>query len=301
MWSRLMPPAPNATDLPTPLTTGNVRRRSIREQLLDDDEDDVRPPPCKKRAHFPIRSLLDKCKQRGSNNDGVTFVPGGNKRHVQTGISVSPDSSTLEKLQREVLCPFLAIHILIYCFTGSYAALRVTLHSHGLKDVAKAGSLLAVEADERLNSNLAKLHKIISEERQVSAACLDAEVDSQIKNQHGQMRSQTVQIRSELSKFRDLESERCRQLSQLWISWERTQSDINKLSKTLHALLDHDTSRLTRGIFSNVECSEKEDRDIDRCSKQALDEMAACEDEFHEKLKGQEAHILEAMLNFSLG
>ncbi|RYC61265.1 hypothetical protein CHU98_g4939 [Xylaria longipes] len=281
MWARLLPSALSA--LPTPLPTGNVRRKNVREQLLDNDEDDAHPPPLKKRAHFSMRPIFDKYKRRESSSNDVSIDPRRSQRHDQTSPSPAPDSHMIEELKRR------------------YAALRVTLHSNGVKNVAKTEEALAAEADEKISANLSKLSKIASKARQISKTCLDYEVDVGITDKSGQERTQAAQIGKELSRHQDLEAERCRQLARLWISWENTQADINQLSNKLHRLFERDPFKVTSGMSSNCEWTDNDDLDTDRRSKQVVEDMIACEEEFQEKLKDEETNILEAMLSFSLG
>ncbi|KAI0551951.1 hypothetical protein F4679DRAFT_114667 [Xylaria curta] len=281
MWARLVPSVSSA--FPTPLPTGNVRRKTVREQLLDNDEDDARPPPLKKQAHHSVRSIFDKYRRRENNSDDILIDPRRNQQHGQASHSPTPDSPMIEDLKRR------------------YAALRVTLHSNGVKDVAKTEEALAAEADKKISANLSKLDKIASKAGELSATCLDYEVDTLITNRDGHNRTHIVQIREVLSRHQDLEVERRRELAQLWSSWDDTQADINELSKKLHELFERDASNVTSGMSSYCDWSENDDLDIDRRSKQVVEDMIACEEEFQEKLKDEETNILEAMLSFSLG
>ncbi|KAI0479577.1 hypothetical protein F4859DRAFT_440586 [Xylaria cf. heliscus] len=281
MWVRLAPFTSSA--FPTPLSTDNMRRKNVREQLLDEGEDDARPPRPKKQAHYSMRPIFDKYKRCKNKDDGISTHPRQNQRHDQASPSPVPDSPMIEELKRR------------------YAALRVTLHSNGVKDVAKTEEALAADADEKIGANLSRLNRISSKACQLSTACLDCEVDAQTTDKGGQERTRTVQIRKELSRYKDLEAGRCRQLARLWRHWEDTQADINELTNKLHDLLERDPSKVTSGMFSNCEWAEKDDLDIDRRSKQVVEDMKACEEEFHEKLKDEETDILKAMLSFSLG
>ncbi|KAI0443744.1 hypothetical protein F4803DRAFT_574161 [Xylaria telfairii] len=281
MWTRLASSALSA--FPTPLPSVNVRRKNAREQLLDNDEDDACPPPHKKQAHYSMRPIFDKYKPHESTDNNSSIDPRQNERHRQASPSPVPNSPMIEELKCR------------------YAALRVTLHSNGVKDVAKTEEALAVEAQEKISANLSKLGKIASKECQLSASCLDCEVDTQTINKDGQKGTRAMQIRKELSRHQDLDAERCRRLAQLWDCWENTQADINKLTNELHELLGRDPSKVTSGMSSNCEWAEKEDIDIDRRSKEVVEDMMACEEDFHENLKDEETNILEVMLNSSLG
>ncbi|KAI0858091.1 hypothetical protein F4860DRAFT_517149 [Xylaria cubensis] len=281
MWARLIPSASSA--FPTPLPTGNVRRKNVREQLLDNDEDDARPPPLKKQAHYSMRSIFDKYKRRASDSGDTLIDPCRDQQRGQASPSPAPDPPMIEDLKRR------------------YAALRVTLHSNGVKDVSKTEEALAAEADKKISANLSKLDKIVSKACELSATCLDYEVDTLIKNRDGQERTHTVQVREVLSRHQDLEVERCRQLARLWSSWGDAQADIIELSNKLHEFFERDPSKVTSGMSSNCDWTENDDLDIDRRSKQVVEDMIACEEEFQEKLKDEETNILEAMLSFSLG
>ncbi|KAI0450259.1 hypothetical protein F5B21DRAFT_440426 [Xylaria acuta] len=279
MWARLVPSAPSA--FPTPIPTDNVRRKNVREQLLDNDEDDARPPPLKKRAHYYMRPIFDKYKRHESNDD-ISIDPRRNQRRDQASPSPAPDSPMIENLKRR------------------YATLRVTLHSNGVKDVAKTEEALAAEADKKISANLSMLNKIASKVRQLSETCLDYEFDTKTRDKYGQERAREMQVGKELSRHRDLEAERCRQLARLWSSWEKTQADINELTNKLHELFERDPSKVTSGMSSNCEWADKDDLDIDRRSKQVVEDMMACEEEFQEKLEDEKTNILEAMFSFSL-
>ncbi|KAJ8120746.1 hypothetical protein ONZ43_g2624 [Nemania bipapillata] len=158
-----------------------------------------------------------------------------------------------------------------------------------------------MEVDEKINANLSKLSKIRSKARQLGASSLDREVDIEISSQDGQKRTRISQIRSALSNYQEAQTERSNQLAQLWSSWEKTQADIDELSNTIRALCERESFNGTSGMSSNRDWADKEDLDAGRRSKQVVEDMTACEEEFQEKLKDEEANILEAMLKCSLG
>ncbi|KAI1154604.1 hypothetical protein F4825DRAFT_448360 [Nemania diffusa] len=278
MWTRLFPSA-----LPTPLHSEDGRRKTVREQLLDEDEDDAHPPPPKKRAHYSMHPIFDKYKRRKINDDNLPIDRLRGRRHARTSLSPIPESPILEGLKR------------------NYAALRVTLHSNGVKDVSKTEESLAMEVEEMINANISTLSKIGSKARQLCASSLDCEVDTQISSEDGQQRTRTLRLGSAISKYQETEAERSKQLAQLWSSWEKTQNDIDELSNTLRVLLERESFNGTSGMSSNRAWADKEDLDIDRRSRQVVEDMTACEEEFQEKLKDEEANILEAMLKCSLG
>ncbi|KAF2973499.1 hypothetical protein GQX73_g225 [Xylaria multiplex] len=242
MWTRLFPQA-----LPTPLHTGNVRRKNVRERLLDQDEDDTSPPPMKKRAHYSIRPLFDK--YNGHN----------------------------------------------------YATLRVTLHSSAAKDIAKTEEALAIETKEKVDANISRLNKVATKEHELSLSTLDCEVDAEVTREDGQKRTSPRKARIALSSYQEVEVERTKELAQLWGSWENTHTDADEVWNKFQELFKRGFCKGTRGISSNREWIDKEDFDIERRIKQVVDDMTACEDEFQENLKDEEANILEAMLECSLG
>ncbi|KAI0102042.1 hypothetical protein GGR51DRAFT_301761 [Nemania sp. FL0031] len=277
MWTRMFPSA-----LPTPLHSDGVRRRNVRKQLLDEDEDGVRPLLPKKKAQYSMYPIFDKYK-RHKSNDSLSIDHLRAQRYNRASLSPIPESPIIEDLKR------------------NYATLRVILHSNGVKDVSKAEEALSIEAEEKINANLFKLSKIGSTARQLAASSLDYEVDVQVTKNNGQQKTCTHQVKVALSRYQDLEAKRSKQLVHLWTSWEKIQTDIEELSSKLQVLIDCEPPTRTSGISSNRELASKEDLDIDRRSKQVVEDMTACEEEFQEKLKDEEANILEAMLKCSLG
>ncbi|KAI1133456.1 hypothetical protein F5Y10DRAFT_229072 [Nemania abortiva] len=277
MWTRLFP-----STLPTPSHTGDLRRKNVREQLLDEDEDDARPPLPKKQAHYSIYPIFDKYKRRRSNDSLLTDRLRG-RRQNRASLSPIPESPVIEELKR------------------NYATLRVTLHSNGVKDVSKNEEALATEVDGGINANLSKLSKIESKARQLSASSLGYEVDVQISNKNGRQETRTEQVKIALSRYQEIETERSERLAQLWRSWEKSQTDIEELSNKLRVLFGREPPNGTSGMSSSCGRADKEDPDIERRSKQVVEDMTACEEEFQEKLKDEEANILEAMLKCSLG
>ncbi|GAP89506.1 hypothetical protein SAMD00023353_3800220 [Rosellinia necatrix] len=279
MWARLFP---SEGALPSPLHTDDPRHKSVREHLPDQHEDDAHSPPPKKRARYSILPIFDKYK-RYDRGDGSSIERFPLQRRDQASPSPAPESPLVEKLKR------------------NYAALRVTLHSNGIKDIVEIEEALATEVEEKITTNISQLNKIASKARELCASSLDCEVDTQISNKDGQQRTRTMQVGRALSRYQELEAERSSQLAQLWGSWEKAQSDIDELSNKLHELFERDSFQGTSGMSSNREWADREDLDIDRRIKQVVEDMTACEDEFQEKLKDEETNILEAMLKCSLG
>ncbi|TGJ88618.1 hypothetical protein E0Z10_g139 [Xylaria hypoxylon] len=278
MWTRLFPPA-----LPTPLHTEDVRRKNVRERLLDQDEDDACPPPLKKRAHYSIHPIFDKYNGRKSNECDLKIDRLRDPRHNRGSPSTAPESPMIEKLKH------------------NYATLRVTLHSSAAKTVAGTEEALAIEMKEKVNANISLLNKVASRERELSASTLDCEVDTELTSKDGQKRTCIRQALGALSSYQETEAERTKQLTQLWDSWEKIQTDADELWNKFHELARREPRKGTSGISSNREWIDKEDFDIECRIKQVVEDMTACEDEFHEKLKDEETNILEAMLECSLG
>ncbi|KAI1435226.1 hypothetical protein GGR50DRAFT_694392 [Xylaria sp. CBS 124048] len=280
MWARLFSPA-----LPTPLHSEDVARKNIRGQPPGEDENDAHSPlPRKKRAHHSMLPVLDKYKRHKPNDDELSMDRFRDRRYNQASPSPVPESPMIEELKR------------------NYAALRVSLHSKAVKDVATTEKGLVAQTEENINDNLSKLCKIDAKARQLCASSLDCEVDTQISNKEDQQRIVTVQVRNALSRYQDIEAKRSEQLAQLWEAWETAQADVEALSSNLHELFDRERANGTSGMSSsNRECSDQEDLDIGRRSKQVVEDMASCEEEFHEKLKDEETNVLEAMLKCSLG
>ncbi|KAI1824306.1 hypothetical protein F4861DRAFT_539189 [Xylaria intraflava] len=280
MWARLFSPG-----LPTPLHS-DVGHKNTREALQCEDENDAplsRPPP-KKRVRYSMHQIFDKYKTRKISNDELSIDRSRGRRYTRASPSPAPEPPIIEVLKR------------------NYAALRVTLHSKAMKDVAKAEAALVMEAEEKIKANLSNLYKIDTKVHQLCASSLDCEVDTQISSKNDQRRTITIQMRNALSRYRDIEAKRSQQLAQLWATWETTQTNIEGLANRFHDLLGRESPKGTSGISSvNREWSDKEDLDIGRRSKQLVEDMASCEEEFQEKLKDEETNILEAMLKCSLG
>lgn len=154
----------------------------------------------------------------------------------------------------------------------------MTLHSNGVKDIAKTEEALVIEAEEKINASLSKIGKVASKARQLYTSSLDCEVDTQITTKDGEQRIRTVQVRRALSRYQEIESERSKKLAQLWISWEKTQSDVDELSNKLRVLFERGPSKGTSGISSNHRRADMEDHDIDLRSKQVVEDMTACEE-----------------------
>ncbi|KAI0540651.1 hypothetical protein GGR58DRAFT_521712 [Xylaria digitata] len=279
MWTRLFPQA-----LPTPLHTGNVRRKNVRERLLDQDEDDASPPPMKKRAHYSIRPIFDKYNGRNKTNEsGPQIDQLRNSRDNRANPSTVPESPMIEKLKH------------------NYATLRVALHSSAAKDIAKTEEALAIETKEKVSANISRLNKVASKEHELSVPTLDCEVDAQLTSKDGQERTCAGKARSELSSYQEIEAGRTKQLAQLWDSWEKTYTEADDIWNKFQELFKRELCKGTSGISSNREWTDKEDFDIERRIKQVVEDMTACEDEFQENLKDEETNILEAMLECSLG
>ncbi|KAI3317973.1 hypothetical protein HD806DRAFT_351760 [Xylariaceae sp. AK1471] len=163
--------------------------------------------------------------------------------------------------------------------TGNYAVLRLTLHSDALKQVEKIQEALTLEVGEKIDVNLAKISKITDKANQLSTSSLDCEVEQQIATKDNQQRIATVQVRAALARYQKMEAERSNQLDQLWGLWEKSQTDIDKLSNKLHNLFEREPTRGTRGMSSSsCEWADQEDLDIGRRSKQVVEDMTACEE-----------------------
>jgi hypothetical protein len=107
MWTRLFPSA-----LPTPLRSGDVRRKTIREQLLDEDEDDAHPPLPKKRAHYSMHPIFEKYKRRKINDDDLSIDRLRGRRQPRTSLSPIPESPILENLKRRFSFCLIAVLII---------------------------------------------------------------------------------------------------------------------------------------------------------------------------------------------
>jgi hypothetical protein len=155
----------------------------------------------------------------------------------------------------------------------------VTLHSNALKQVEETQEALTLEVEDKIDASLAKLSKIAGKTNQLSTSCFDCEVEQQISTEDNQQRMATVQVRAALSRYQELEAERSKRLSQLWGSWEKMQTNTDKLSNQLQLLFDREPAKGTRRISSlDREWADQEDLELSRRGKLVVEDMAACED-----------------------
>ncbi|KAI1303294.1 hypothetical protein F5Y03DRAFT_189018 [Xylaria venustula] len=278
MWARLIPPT-----LPTPLHSVGVRRKNIRKRLLDEDESDTRPLSPKKHARHSIHPIFDIYKLRKANEDDTSTHQLRGRRHSRTSSSPAPEPPMIMKLK------------------GAFAELRVTLHSNGAKNAAKAEQALAVYAEEKIKINISKLNEVASSECKLSASILDCEVDTELNSKDGQKRTVAYNARRAVSEYQRIEAERIQQLAHLWRSWESIQTNIDELSGRLHELFERGRSSGRSGMSSNGEYTAKEDFDIDRRIKQVVDDMAACEEKFQKKLKNEQSSIFHSIFESTFG
>ncbi len=132
--------------------------------------------------------------------------------------------------------------------------------------------------EEKVKANISKLNKVASKERELSVPFLDCEVDTELNNKYGQKRAGIEHARKAVSRYQEIEAERIQQLTHLWGSWEKAQTDINELVDKLHELFAREPFNGRSGISSNGEWTDKEDFDIDRRIKQVVEDMTACEE-----------------------
>ncbi|KAI0514559.1 hypothetical protein F5B22DRAFT_232169 [Xylaria bambusicola] len=276
MWTRPLTPT-----LPTPLRSDDMHRRNLRECLVNQDTSDVHPPSPKKNTRYSIHPIFDKYKRPTTNSDGYRAQRLRDPARNQGNTSPVAESHMIKRLNRD------------------YAALRVTLHSNTAKDATEVEAALAVDVEHQVKSNISKLGKIADRERELATSILDCEVDTQISNKDGQKRPSAVHVRSEVSGYQQIEAESDQKLARLWCSWEEAQADIDELSGKLHDLFEHEPSSGTSGMSSNMEWMDKEDLDIDRRIKKVVDDMAACEEDFQQKLKYEDTNIFKAIFQSS--
>jgi hypothetical protein len=96
MWTRLFAP-----DLPSPLSTKDLRHKKVRERLIEEDGDDARPSSCKKRARYSIHPIFEKYKPRKSNEDDVSIDRIRNRQHVPASLSPELESPLVKELHRK--------------------------------------------------------------------------------------------------------------------------------------------------------------------------------------------------------
>ncbi|KAK5628667.1 hypothetical protein RRF57_004382 [Xylaria bambusicola] len=262
---------------------------SLRECPVNEDTGNVRPPSPKKSMRCSIHPIFDKYKRPTSNGDGYHTQQLRNLARNQAEYSPVAESPMIKRLNRD------------------YAALRVTLHSNTAKDTTEVEAALAEDVEHKVKSNISKLQKIASRERELTTSILDCEVDTQISNTDGQKRPSAVHVRSEVSRYQQIDTESVRKLAHLWSSWEEAQTDVDKLSDKLHDLFEHEPSNGISGMSSNTEWMDKEDLDIDRRIRKVVDDMAACEEgdvlienqDFQQKLKYEDTKIFKAIFQSS--
>ncbi|KAI0842608.1 hypothetical protein F5Y06DRAFT_292541 [Hypoxylon sp. FL0890] len=279
-----------------------VRPKAFKHRLLlDDDEDNGTRAPSPKRhrqGHYSIAPLFDKYKRvRADEEDQASTRL--HVRRQRPSPSPEPDHPLVTELDER------------------YAALRATLHSAALSALSTAEADLLSYSESNIRSNRAKMATLESQLNKLLAPLQDLTVDYTATGSDGRERTETVAMRDAISAFEAKLESTAAELEQLWTSWAEAQAEIEDLGEEMlslsgsrngsdnSVLVDEtrrsaagDMTRGTNGISpSHAEALDAFAADLDKASKEVVEEMMTYEEKFLKEIEKEAGNILHSFLN----
>ncbi|OTA84713.1 hypothetical protein M434DRAFT_16343 [Hypoxylon sp. CO27-5] len=265
--------------------------------LLDDYEDDDTHPPSPKRykqGHYSIAPLFDKYKRPRVDEEDQASSRLHNRRR-RPSPSPEPDHPLVTELDER------------------YATLRATLHSAALSALSTTESSLLAQSESSIRSNRQKLSALDTRLSKLVAPLQGLTVDYTATGSSGRERTVAVAVRDAISAFEAKLGSAAAELEGLWASWAEAQAEIEDLGSSMLGSRNGSDSREpadgtrrnaaasgTSGIspsHSHAEAFDAFGADLDKASKEAVEEMTTYEEKFLKEIEKEAGNILHSFLN----
>ncbi|KAI0137949.1 hypothetical protein F4776DRAFT_95974 [Hypoxylon sp. NC0597] len=279
-----------------------VRPKTFKHRLLlDDDEDndnDTRPPSPKRhrQGHYSIAPLFDKYRKPRVDEDDQASTRLQSRRRQRPSPSPEPD------------------HPLVTELDDRYATLRATLHSAAFSALSTTESSLLAQSESSIRSNRQKLSALEAHLSKLVSPLQGLTVDYTATGPDGRERTVAVSMRDAISAFEAKLGSAAAELEGLWTSWAEAQAEIEDLGEEMlgsrngsdSSVLADGTRRSgagdmtsgTKGISpSHAAALAAFGADLDKASKEVVEEMMTYEEEFLKEIEKEAGNILHSFLN----
>ncbi|KAI1800678.1 hypothetical protein F4811DRAFT_556614 [Daldinia bambusicola] len=260
-------PAPVKTNPPVP-------RKSLKHRLFldedgdeDEDEDegeDTRPPSPKKhrKTHYSVAPLFDKYRRPRPEGDDKTPSHIHNRRQR---LSPSPNPD-----------PPLALEL-----DGRYANLRATVHSAAIAGLEEAEAELITQSETKIHANRQQMAALETQLNKLISPLQGLTVDYTATGEDGRERTAVVAIRDAISSFE-----------------EKLKAAVTELDDEIRLI----GASVVSGISLSASASHAEalagfGADLDRASKDVVEEMMTYEEEVLKKIEKETGNILHSFLD----
>ncbi|KAI2467555.1 hypothetical protein F4781DRAFT_307898 [Annulohypoxylon bovei var. microspora] len=276
---------------PTPVKSDSpIRLKSFKHRLLDEDEeDDNMPPPSPKRhkqKRYSVAPVFDKYKRLGVDEDEQVA-----NRHHNRRQQLSPSPNPLSPLVKEL--------------NDRYVHLRATLHSAALSSLSSAESQLSAASESSIRANRQKAASLESQLQSLVAPLQDLTVDYTAVGENGRPRTAAVSIRDAVAAFAEKLESTVAELDGLWAEWAAAQAEIEELGSDVRVSsrkgsrlnIDSSTKGMTSASASHSEALVGFGADLDKASKDVVEEMVTYEEKFLKEIEKEAGKILHSFLN----
>ncbi|KAI0108133.1 hypothetical protein F4814DRAFT_441693 [Daldinia grandis] len=297
MFARLHPDAiitPPKTDSPA-LLKSFKRRLS----LSDDDDDDVRPPSSKKyrKTYYSITPLFDKYRMPRVD-EGDQIPSHIHSRRQRLSPSLDPDPPLVLELGGKI--NILVLYSLLTPTPERYANLRATVHSAAIAGLEEAEADLVAQSEANIRANRQKMAVLEVQLSKLVSPLQDLTIDYTATGEDGRERTAAIAIRDAISTFE----------AKLEAAAE-TQAEIEDLAEETLSRKGSDGAAdgmrlsgasVVSGISPSASASHVDGlarfgTDLDRASKDVVDEMMTYEEKFLKEIEKEAGNILHSFLN----
>ncbi|KAI1500783.1 hypothetical protein F5X99DRAFT_409705 [Biscogniauxia marginata] len=262
MYARL-----HTDHLPTPLPLPNQpahKVTTLRDRLIDGSESTARPQLDKPRAHYSIASLFNRYRKPSVNEDDSSIERLRTHRYPRSP-SPEPEPPIIAEL------------------TSRYAELRTTLHSGIVTRLEEAQEELTNQAVDSIKAKQIELAQLEARSNQLYAPLRSAKVDYEAVGEDNQKRQTTEEAQAEIE-----------ELGKEALLAASSSSSNDGISKHLRGALP----KLTSGMSpSHIDAVVEFASDLDKESKEVVEEMMEYEKEFLQKIENEASSIVQSFLS----
>ncbi|KAI1463955.1 uncharacterized protein F4812DRAFT_463287 [Daldinia caldariorum] len=262
---------------PTPVkTNSSVPRKSLKHRLFldeeeDEDEDeDTRPPSPKKhrKTHYSVAPLFDRYRRPRSEENDKTPSHIHNRRQR---LSPSPDPD-----------PPLALEL-----GERYANLRATIHSAAIAGLEEAEAELIAQSEAKIHANRQQMAALETQLNKLISPLQDLTVDYTATGEDGCERTAAAEVQVEID---DLGEETLSRKGS-----DRAAGEIRLVGASIVSGISPSAS--ASHAEAHAEALAGFGTDLDRASKDVVEEMMTYEEEFLKKIEKEAGNILHSFLN----
>ncbi|KAI5922681.1 hypothetical protein F4810DRAFT_711274 [Camillea tinctor] len=264
--------------LPTPLPTKPAPKSvTFRDRLVVDDENAFRSPPKKPRTHYSAISLFDRHRKPPIDEDDPSHDHLRARRYQP---SPSPEHEPL--IMTELIT--------------RYTDLRTTLHSSVVTRLEEAQKELTTQAVDGIKANQTELAQLQARSNQLHAPLRAAKIDYEAVGEDNQKRQATVAIEDAIRAFEQKLESAAAEIAALLAAPEApppSSPDDGEGERRRGGGLP----KLTSGMpSSHREAVLGFVGDLDKESKEVVDEMMEYEKEFLQKIEDEASSIVQSFL-----